>query len=165
MNKEERRNKILSLFKEGYTTLEIGQKISLSKAGVNRILRTQIGNRKEFHRMNRQVLDNLLIEAKTIPSYLLAKKYNYSQSGMNDLLKRNGITPLKRQPTTHCECGKEVYIGKYCRECFNYRHNQRYKKHRVSAHRWKFNSYEPACLLPENWSANLHKLRYKIVYN
>ena len=164
MNRLERRNKILSLFNEGYTVLEITQKVNLSKAGVNRILREQIGSRKEFHRMNRQVLNNLLIEAKTIPSCLLAKKYSYSQSGMNDLIRRNGLTPIKRQPATHCECGKKVHIGKLCRECFNYRHNERYKKHRVSAHEFKFNSYKPACFLPENWDADSHKFQYKIDY-
>ena len=109
--------------------------------------------RKNKTLFRRENLKQILKEAKTTPSYLLAKKYNYSQSGMNDLIRRNGITPIKRQPITHCECGEKVYIGKYCRECFNFRHNRRYKRYRFSTHRWKFDSYEPACFLPENWDA------------
>jgi len=154
MTRLERRNKILSLFNEGLTSKEIAKKVGLETAGgVNYVLRKYIGKRKTHQRISKETLKQILKEAKKIPSYLLAKKHNYSQSGMNDLIRRNGLTPIKRQPATHCECGKKVHIGIRCRECFNYRHNERYKKHRVSAHRWKHNSYEPSCFLPENWDA------------
>ena len=119
--------------------------------------------REEKRNARREKLEQILREAEITPSYLLAKEYNYTQSGMINLLRRNGLTPIKRQPPTHCECGNKIYVGKHCRECYNFRNSQRYKKHRISGHKWKFNSYEPSCLLPENLDANLHKHSYRII--
>ena len=107
----------------------------------------------------------------------LLKDYKEGMTRANLILKyKIGYQRLmKILNTTSKEYNRISYLGMTVRE-FQKKHNiNTYKnawhtikklkdKEGIYEHEFKFNSYKPACFLPENWDADSHKFQYKIDY-
>ena len=102
------------------------------------------------------------------PLRIIAKKYGISWASAGNILRRNGIQIIcaKRKPTNKCViCGDVPKVNtRYCRTHYNKKYLNSARSVKADGYPWKFGSYEPATLLPENYDVQPNQYKFKRIF-